>query len=178
MDSTTEKITITERAAALASRHDRVVVPTDDRSEAFGRARRAALQLARQHDWNVVLYDRSDERWTDTPHPVGVVGPDGIDPEQRPHLIRQLADFEAAGVTAGAFLATVPALTAMLDVIQEIDVDAILLPDELDEPTVMDRLQVGDGPGAMVARVAELQLDRRPTMYAVDATGRVDIAGD
>jgi hypothetical protein len=81
-------------------------------------------------------------------------------------------------VTAGAFLATVPALTAMLDVIQEIDVDAILLPTQLDQPTVMDRLQVGNGPGAMVASVAELQLDRRPTMFAVDETGRVDIAAD
>lgn len=164
MDTTTNDFSTTSSATAAAAGIRCVVVPTDDESDALARARRAALQLARRHGWRIVLYDRTGERWTDTPHPVGTLAADEIDESERPHLVRQLADLEAAGVPSSAFLATVPALTAMIDVVQEIDVDAVLMPDELDKPRVMDRLQIGDGPGEMVARVAKLQLGEQLTI--------------
>jgi hypothetical protein len=152
----------------------RRVVPTDEADAGLARARHVALELARKWDAEVVLYDRSAERWTDTPHPSGPSPLDKIDPARRPHLDQQMRQFIDAGLRVTAYLATVPALTAILDVLQELDVDAIVLPDALESPTVMDRLQVGSDPVEMVGRIAGLQLDRTaPAVLAVDSDGRV-----
>lgn len=153
----------------------RVVVPTDEADAALAHTRQVALQLAREHDFEVVLYDRSDERWTDTPHPSGPFTADEIDDERRGHLVRQLRDFEAAGVTATAWLATIPALTAMLDVLQELDVDGVLLPEKLDKPKIMDRVQSGSDTAAMVERVADLQMPTPPTVLVVPETGAIRV---
>jgi len=149
----------------------RLVVPTDDTDSALGRARRVALQIARATDAEVVLYDRSDERWTDTPHPSGPFAVDQVDGERRPHLVRQMREFVDAGVTTTAWLATVPALTAMLDVLQDLEVDVVVVPDRLDAPRMMDRLQVGSTPAEMVERIARLQLPRTPALVSVADDG-------
>lgn len=150
---------------------DVIAVPTDDgRDEALTRARHAALQLARRAGARVILYDRSDERWTDTPHPSGPIGADDV-PDDRRHLVRQLRDFTEAGVDACAYLATVPALTAMLDVVQSSGTDVVVLPDELDAPKMMDRLQVGHTPAEMVERIAELHTDRPIHVVSVPERG-------
>ena len=81
--------------------------------------------------------------------------------------------FDAAGVTATAWLATVPALTAMLDVLQELDVDGVLLPDHLDNPKIMDRLQIGSDTAQMIDRVAELQMPIPPTVLVVREDGPI-----
>lgn len=163
------------QARAAVSVLRRVVVPTDESDAALARTREVALHLARQHGFDVVLYDRSDERWTDTPHPSGPYTAAELDGERRPDLVRQLRDFEAAGVTATAWLATVPALTAMLDVLQELDVDGVLLPEQLDEPKIMDRLQIGSDTASMVDRVAELQLPTPPTVLVVPESGAIRV---
>lgn len=160
--------------AALAALR-RLVVPTDAADDALARTRAVALRLAREYGFDVVLYDRSDERWTDTPHPSGPFTADEIDTDDRPHLVRQLRDFEAAGVTATAWLSTIPALTAMLDVLQELDVDGVLLPEKLDKPKVMDRLQRHSDTAAMVDRVAELQMPTPPTVFVVLESGAIRI---
>lgn len=164
---------LVERAA---STRRRLVVPTDAGDPSLARARRAALEIARRFDLEVVLYDRSHERWTDHPHPKGPLTVDQIDGEERPHLVRQLRDFDAGGVTARAFLATVPALTAMIDLLQELEVDAVMVPTDLSKPTVMDRLQVGSSPAEMIERIAALQLDVHPLVFVVDDDGVVDLA--
>lgn len=163
-------------AAEVIERLHRIVVPTDDRDESLGGLRAVALRLAREFDLDVVLYDRSNERWTDTPHPSGPFTADQIDAGERPHLVRQLRDFEAGGVTATAWLATVPALTAMLDVLQELDVDGVVLPAELDHPKFMDRIQVGADVADMVNRVAELQMPDAPVVLVVADDGPITIA--
>jgi anti-sigma factor RsiW len=177
-DRVSASIQLDPRAQAAVARLRRVVVPTDGADASLARTREVALQLAREHDFDVVLYDRSDERWTDTPHPSGPFTVDQIDDERRPHLVVQLRDFAAAGVTATAWLATVPALTAMLDVLQELDVDGVLVPEHLDKPRIMDRLQVGSDTAAMVDRVAELQLPSPPTVLVVPESGAIRITSD
>ena len=162
-------------AASAMSGITRMVVPTDERDDALAHTREAALSFARTFGFDVVLYDRSDERWTDTPHASGPFTAAEIDAEHRPHLPRQLRDFEAAGVRATAWLATVPALTAMLDVLQELQVDGVLLPDSLDHPKMMDRIQIGADPASMVDRVAELQMPTPPTVFVVPTTGPTTI---
>ena len=151
----------------------RVAIATDDSDEALARVRRVVLGLARTFGFEVVLYDRSHERWTDHPHPKGPVTADQLDGTDRDHLVRQLRDFEAAGVGATAWLATVPALTAMLDVLQSLDVDAVMLPESLDEPKLMDRLQIGSTPPAMVQRIAELNMQRPPLVFQVPESGPI-----
>lgn len=154
----------------------RMAIATDESDEALARVRRVALELARSHGFDVVLYDRSDERWTDTPHAKGPVTADELVGTDREHLVHQLRDFEAAGVSASAWLATVPALTAMLDVLQAIDVDAVMLPERLEEPKIMDRLQIGKTPPEMVQRIAELNMQRPPLVLAVAESGAVTVA--
>lgn len=162
-------------AASAMADITRMVVPTDDRDDAVARTRAAALVFARTYGFEVVLYDRSDERWTDTPNASGPFTADEIDADHRPHLPGQLRDFEAAGVRATAWLATVPALTAMLDVLQDLRVDGVLLPDALDHPKLMDRIQIGSDPASMVDRVAELQMPTPPIVFVVPAEGPTTI---
>lgn len=166
---------IDPEAASVMSGIERMIVLTDDGDDAVARTREAALTFARNFGFDVVLYDRSDERWTDTPHASGPFTADEVDAERRPHLPRQLRDFEAAGVRATAWLATVPALTAMLDVLQELRADGVLLPEQLDHPKMMDRLQIGSDPAAMVDRVADLQMPNPPVVFLVPESGPTTI---
>ncbi len=154
----------------------RVAIATDEDDEALARVRQVALGLARSNGFEVVLYDRSNERWTDHPHPTGPVTADGLAGGDREHLVRQLREFEEAGVTASAWLATVPALTAMLDLLQAVEIDAVLLPEQLDEPKMMDRLQPGKTAPTMVQRIAELSLEHPPVVLSVPEDGPIVIA--
>ncbi len=153
----------------------RLAIATDESDDALARVRQVASELAATHGFDVVLYDRSHERWTDHPHPQGPVTADDLDGSDREHLVAQLREFEAAGVGATAWLATVPALTAMLDVLQAMEVDAVMLPDSLDEPKMADRLQSGSSPSTMVQRVAELNLQRPPLVFEVSDSGSIRV---
>lgn len=168
-------VEIDDAAKAAISRLRRVVVPTDEKDPALARARGVALRLATEHGFDVVLYDRSDERWTDTPHPTGPLVVDDVDDDKRPHLVRQMRDFEAAGVTTTAWLATVPTLTAMLDVLQEMDIDGVLLPEELDKPKLMDRIMGGSDVAAMIERLTELQLPTPPIVLVIPESGAISL---
>jgi hypothetical protein len=147
---------------------ERMIVPTDDRDAALAHARAAALELAARFDVELVLYDRSGERWTDTPHPKGPLRLLELDSDEHPHLVAQLRECEAAGVDAVAYLATLPALTAMIDALQDMEIDCVVLPRDLEHPKLMDRLQLGSHPSQMVQRVSELQLGDSPVMLVVD----------
>jgi hypothetical protein len=155
---------------------NKVVIATNRDDESLDRVRRLMLQMATRDGFAVVLYDRSNERWTDTPHPKGPLTADQVDADERPHLVEQLREFEAAGVTATAWLATVPALTAMIDVLQEMSVDAIVLPDDFGSRKMMDRLQIGGDPAEMVQRIADLQLERPPVVVVVDGDGVMTVS--
>lgn len=161
----------------VLSRLRRVVVPTDETGDGLALARRAATELAAEHGWELVLYDRSHERWIDTPHPSGPFAREQLDPDERSHLARQMAEIETAGVPVTAWLATVPSLTAMIDVIREVDVDGVLVPAELDDAKLMDRLLPGGRPADVVERVTDLQLPGEPPAFlVVDNSGHVTVA--
>lgn len=148
-----------------------IIVPTDADDDGYDRARRAALQLASSLPPDdrptIVLHDRSDERWTDTPNPEGPFGIDEIETERRPHLAGQMQPFRDAGVEVRAWYASVPALTAVLTPVQELGAEAVLVPSEAESPRMMDRLQAGDDAGEQIGRVLDQQVDRTVFVFVV-----------
>lgn len=155
-----------------------LVVPTDADDAGYETARRAALQLATSapegQRLTVVLHDRSDERWTDTPHPEGPLGPDEIEADRRPHLVDQLRPFQEAGVDVKVWYASIPALTAVLTTVQTLDADAVLVPASPEAPKMMDRLQAGEDAGDQIGRVLDQQLDRTVFVFVVLDDGTVE----
>lgn len=164
-----------ETAADVLDTLTCVVVPTTEGDEQLDAVRRIATRLASRHDWHLVLYDRSNERWTDTPHPKGPMSIDELDGDRHATLIRQMRDVVAAGVSVSAWIATVPSITAMIDVLQELAVDGVMMPRHLAEPRLMDRLLEGSDPAEMVERVADLQLADPPVFLAVDDDGTISV---
>lgn len=175
--SSTPALKPDDDAARVLPELSRVVVPTDRDDGELAKVREAAAHLATEHGWEIVLYDRSHETWMDHPHPRGPVTADELDGDEWEHLRTQLRDLEAAGVTATAWLATVPSITAMIDVMQELEIDGVLMPENLERPKLADRL-LGRGDAAeTVEQTAELQLDdRAPTFLEVCPDGRVTLA--
>jgi hypothetical protein len=171
---TTPALVLDADVARLMPALRRVVVPTDRDDAELDRARRAATLLAGEHDWELVLYDRSHETWMDHPHPSGPVSADELDGDDWEHLRIQLNDIEAAGVTAKAWLATVPSLSAMTDVVHEMGVDAVLLPEELDKPTLADRVLDTGGGAEPLERAARRQSDDGgPLFLELSGDGRI-----
>jgi hypothetical protein len=178
MDEQAGTIEFSERAIECASHVHTLLVPTtedDSDNSAYPRARRAALELARRGTVRVVLYDRSDERWTDTPNPEGPFAIDEIERDRRPHLVDQMRDFAEAGIDVRAWYASVPALTRVLAAVQTLGADAVLVPESLDDATMMDRLQPG-GAGDMVSRVLDQNVDDPIHVFVVSDDGRVDVS--
>lgn len=173
MDPTIE---LSPDASAVVDGLRRVAVPTDADDERLAHARRVATQLAAEHGWELVLYDRSKETWMDHPHPSACVSADELDTDEWEHLVRQLRDVESAGVSATAWLATVPSLTALVDVALQLGLDGVVLPDDLGKPKLMDRLLEGEDPAERTERVARLQLGTdAPVFLAVDDQNRVSV---
>lgn len=150
---------LSDAAIQGLDRSRRLAVPTgDDDDDALRVLRTTAIDLAVRFDLEVVLYDRSEETWMDHPHPAGPCDLDSIDREKRPHLIEQLDGFAARGVDASVWIATVPSLTEIVDVIRELDVDAVLVPEDGGTSKLLDKLKPG-GPAEIVERVAALNLE-------------------
>ena len=175
VSSTIDNFQLDDDVRAIAQAANRIVIPTDSDDQSLALARRAGLGLAVDHDLDVVLYDRSQETWADTPHPSGPFDVDQIDAAERPHLVRQLEEFGAAGVTATAWLATVPSLSALFDVFNELDADAVVLPETLCRPTISDRLLGRSGPASILEHSAgDQRYGAPPTVLRVDGD-RIDL---
>lgn len=158
----------------FASLHQ-VVVPTDADDDALAVARVTATRLAAEHGWSLVLYDRSDERWTDTPHPSGPLTRDQV-PDDRRHLGEQMDEIAAAGVDVTAWLSTVPSLTAVLDVVQELDVDGVVVPADADRTTLVDRLTGSSESAAQLESVVDRNVgEPSPVFMTIDGDGNVTI---
>ena len=159
----------------LARGFRKIVVPTDADDHALARARAAALDLARGNSFEVMLYDRSHERWTDTPHPSGPFDIDHVDTD-RPHLVTQMQEYLDAGVKVTAFYASVPSLTEMVDAAQISGVDAVVCPDKLEHPTIADRVQSRHSHvAALLAHVLSMESHDAPVVLVVADDGSVAV---
>ncbi|MFN3255275.1 MAG: hypothetical protein ACE37B_06240 [Ilumatobacter sp.] len=163
--TTTDELRISDELAEALPRIRRVAVTTGRGDDKAARVRRIATEIAADQGWEIILYDRSQERWTDHPHPTGPLRADDLDADgfdtsefdtdDLDHLRVELRDIEAAGVSAAAWIATIPSLTAMIDVFQEVEIDAVLLPADPDKPRLMERLLSGDDVAETVERVTQ-----------------------
>jgi len=170
-----QRFTFTDAARAAIDNVSMLVVPTAPDDESYDRARAAAVELATMASCPVVLHDRSDERWTDTPHPEGPYTADDIDPDERGHLIEQMAPFRDAGLDVKAWYASVPAITAILSPVQTLGANGILVPESIDNPKMMDRLQAGDDAGEQVGRVLDQNLERAVHVFVLGDDGTIEV---
>lgn len=129
---------------AVVTRADVIVVPVDDGSDAaFGLAREAAINLARLGDARLVLLDRADTTYADTPR-INELTRDEVAAIDRPYLLTQLDDAAAAGVEATAFQHSLPGDEALTDTVNELGADLVVVPATLDSPGFLDRLKHDD----------------------------------
>lgn len=144
----------------------KLAVATDTDDETLAATRSVAASLAAEYDLSVVLYDRSEETWMDHPHPSGVCDRSDLPDRGRQHIADQMVEFDDAGVDVTAWIATVPSITEIVDVVLQAGVDLILLPDETDHKTLLDRLKA-DSPADVVERIVSHNLDA-PVPVLVD----------
>lgn len=169
-------LSFTDAAQTAIERVSLIVVPTAPDDESYDRSRAAAIEIARRASAKVVLHDRSDERWTDTPHPDGTYTADQVAEHGRDHLVHQMAAFSDAGVPVEAWYASVPAITSVLTPVQTLGADAIVVPESIDNPKLMDRLQAGGDVGEQVGRVLDQNLERPVHVFVLGDDGTVEVA--
>lgn len=172
---TDTSFTFTEAADAVAAAVKLIVVPTAPDDDGFTRARHAARRIADASGCTVVLYDRSDERWTDTPDPEGPIELADVDRENRPHLVEQMQEFADAGIDVKAWYASVPAITRVLVAVQHLDADAVVVPESIESPRVMDRLQAGEDTGEQIGRVLDQNIERSVHIFVVGDDDTVEV---
>jgi nucleotide-binding universal stress UspA family protein len=159
---------VSPHAAEVAAHIRRLVVPTDAEDESLERCRAVALDLAKMHGFEVVLYDRSTARWAQTPVELGPLGIDDLDAETHPQLVAQMREFRDAGVNVRAHLASTPTITAIVETVECDGADAIMMPEQLDHPRLLDRLNSTNSHTAeLVDHVATLAPHLRPALFIV-----------
>lgn len=157
--------------AGVARGARRVIVPTDDGNEpARVRARQAAVRLAAAAGAELVLLDRSDATWGDTPH-TELHDRDALAAAGKEALAKQVDEASDAGVTAAVWAHSLPAPEALGDAVRDLAVDLVVVADDFDKPGLLDRLRtksveerafdaVGDTPVVVVAEDGSLSVAR------------------
>ncbi len=154
---------------ADALRHASVILAIVDggREPAYGRSWRVALDFARRAGATLMLADRSQETWGDTPHHSGPFTPDEVRSMGRHHLDRY---FEEAGAVRVHVMVWIPSLPLPESYYEETlshnRVDLAVLPDRLERPKLLDRLF-----GAFVPRTAKAMAPE-VAVVGVSALGR------
>ncbi len=120
-----------------------VLVPVDDGNDpARERSRRVAVALAAIAGARVVLLDRTDTTYADTPREYEL---DRAECEKidRPYLVAQIDAAAEAGVSATAFQHSLPGSEALTDAVNATRADLVVVPVELDKPGVLDHFRKG-----------------------------------
>lgn len=132
-----------------------LLVATDDgRDSTVAPAREAALRWARSHDARVILHDRAAESYFVDPYPSGrwtadvedgpsretLLGPRDLELLGRHYLAEQIVFARRAGVDAHAWLPPRPGTAGMAEAIRRFGVDAVVLPDSISRPSLVDRV--------------------------------------
>ena len=134
--------------------HPLYLIATDNgQDDAYQVSRETGLRLAKEHSAAVVLYDRSSESYLTDPYPVGpwsdeddaVSADSDLDARTlenlgRGYLATQLEQARAAGVDAEAYLGQGSGADALQRAIERYRPDLVILPDEVADASLLDRL--------------------------------------
>ena len=71
--------------------------------------------------------------------------PEDLEQLERPEIARQVRDARARGIDTWASLLPVPGLEPLMEFARSVGADVVLLPEELGDPIVLERLR-GDAP--------------------------------
>ncbi|QXC62588.1 universal stress protein [Aquihabitans sp. G128] len=126
---------------AVVEQASTILVPVDDGTDdAYGRARDVAVELAKLGDAKLVLLDRVDTTYADTPR-VFELTRDEVAAIDRPYLLDQLDSAAEAGVSVTAFQHSLPGDEALTDAVNQVGADAVVVPSSLDAPGFLTRLK-------------------------------------
>lgn len=118
-----------------------VLVPVDDGNDpARERSRLAAQALASLAGARLVLLDRVDTTYADTPR-VNAIDRSEAERIDRPYLVAHIDEADRAGVPATAFQHSLPGAEALTDTAKEVGADLIVVPADLDKPGFFDRFR-------------------------------------
>lgn len=147
-----------------------ILVPVDDGADdALARARTAAIALAALGDAKLVLLDRSDTTYADTPR-VFELDRAEVAEIDRPYLLAGIDAAAEAGVTATAFQHSLPGDEALTDAAEQVSADLIVVPDDLDSPGLLARLKGGDAEDRAVQAAPS-----GTSVVIVTADGRLEV---
>lgn len=147
-----------------------ILVPVDDGADdALARARAVAIALASLGDAKLVLLDRADTTYADTPR-VFELDRDEVAAIDRPYLLAGLDEAAAAGVVATAFQHSLPGDEALTDAATQVAADLVVVPASLDSPGLFARLKGGDVEGRTVQAAP-----RGTAVVAVAEDGRLEL---
>jgi hypothetical protein len=139
------------------------------REPAYRRSWPVALRLAQQTGATLLLADRSQETWGETPHHSGPFTPEQIGRSGRLHLDRYLEEAEAMGVPVRVWVPSLPLPESYYEeTLSHNHVDLAVLPERLDRPKLTERML-----GGFAARIAKAMA---PAVPVVEVSGGGQLA--
>lgn len=174
-------ITFTDRAAEALSTVEMLIIPTGlDDTTCVDLARAAADTGTAAAGMTIVVYDRSNETWMDTPHASGPYRADELDTDEHgdghDDLIARMREIASADMSVVAWLSTVPSLTEITAALQGTGADAVILPKDGADTSFIDKLTGRRDTSEDVAATIEHQLDQAITVFTL-SDGRIDLLG-
>lgn len=154
-----------------------VLVVTDETDdEALARARAVAAEMAARAEVPLVLYDRSEETWGDTPHPEGPLAVDDPRLEDREHLCEQMLEARQLHADPKAWVATLPTISAIETAIVASGSDVIVVAKEM-PPNLFERILSGDTLAEKIIAARDPRLEQDVTVVAVGPDGSTEVVG-
>lgn len=130
--------------AAVVRDASTVLVPVDDGNDpARERSRLVAMSLASLAGARLVLLDRTDTTYADTPRLYELDRAE-LESIGRDYLVVQIDAATESGVSATAFQHSLPGAEALTDAVNATQADLIVVPEELNKPGVLDHLRKGN----------------------------------
>lgn len=127
--------------AEVVRRATTVLVPVDDGSDgARERARQVAMDLAVLGEARLVLLDRLDTTYADTPR-INELSRDEATGIDRDYLLPFFDEAAERGLAVTAFQHSMPGSEAFTSAVERVGADLVVAPASLDEPGIWDRLK-------------------------------------
>jgi hypothetical protein len=155
-------------ADALRDANVILAIVDGGREPAYRRSWSVALSFARRTGATLMLADRSQETWGDTPHHSGPFTSDQVRRMGKHHLDAYLDEAQSAGVLVMVWIPSLPLPESYYEeTLSHNRVDLAVLPDRMERPKLLDRTI-----GAFAARMAKAMAPAVPVIE-VSGAGRL-----